>query len=244
MATNKKPTMAATSKAPPRTRPHRMVQNFHLVWVDETIDEVNSEDHRNSISKLRQVVNTFTDVDECIHFITNIQEEKTFMVVSGVLNEIIVPIVQEISQVSSVFIFCENKAHYEKWAKEWAKVKGVYTDIILICETLKQVTQDCDHNSVSISFVKTTDGASKESLDILDSSFMYTQILKQIFLTIDFEQEHINEFLTHCRAVADLGGGAGIDHPPFAKIFSIFPSKNERKMNLYYLEWTLKSIFC
>ena len=28
---------------------------------------------------------------------------------------------------------------------------------------------------------------------------MYTQILKEILLTIDFEQEHINEFLTYCR---------------------------------------------
>ena len=28
---------------------------------------------------------------------------------------------------------------------------------------------------------------------------MYTQILKEILLTIDFEQSHINEFLTYCR---------------------------------------------
>jgi len=43
-----------------------MIQNFHLVWLDGNIDEVNSEDCRNSISKLRQVVNTvntFTGVD-------------------------------------------------------------------------------------------------------------------------------------------------------------------------------------
>jgi hypothetical protein len=202
MATNKKPTIAATSKAPARTRPHRMVQNFHLVWLDGSIDEVNSDDCRNSISKLRQVVNTvntFTDVDECIDFITNTQKERTFMVVSGALDEIIVPIVQEISQVSAIFIFCENKAHHENWAKEWPKIKGVYTDITPICETLKQVAQNCDHDSVSISFVKKTDGASKESLDTLDSSFMYTQILKEILLTIDFEQEHINDFLTYCR---------------------------------------------
>jgi hypothetical protein len=43
------------------------------------------------------------------------------------------------------------------------------------------------------------DGVSKEFLDTLDSSFMYTQILKEIFLTIDFEQSHINKFLTYCR---------------------------------------------
>jgi tetratricopeptide (TPR) repeat protein len=78
-------------------------------------------------------------------------------------------------------------------------VKGVYTDITPICEALKKAAQDCDHNSVSISFVKTTDGISNRNLDQLDQSFMYTQILKEILLTIDFEQEHINEFLTYCR---------------------------------------------
>jgi hypothetical protein len=95
--------------------------------------------------------------------------------------------------------FCRKKARHEKWTKEWPKLKGVYTAITPICKALKQNSQDCDHNSVSISFVKMADGVSKEFLDTLDSSFMYTQILKEIFLTIDFEQSHINEFLTYCR---------------------------------------------
>ncbi len=200
MATNKKPTTATTSRAPPSTIPHQIVQNFHLVWLDESIDAVNTDNCRNSISKLHQVVNTvniFTDVDECIDFITDINEEKALMVISGALNEIIVSIVQEISQVNSVYIFCENKACPEKWSKEWSKIKGVYTDIIPICEALKQVAQHCDHNSVSISFIKVTGEASNQNLDTLDSSFMYTQILKEILLTIDFQQEHINEFLTY-----------------------------------------------
>jgi hypothetical protein len=78
-------------------------------------------------------------------------------------------------------------------------LKGVYTDITSICEALEQAVQDCDQNSVSISFVKSTDGTSNQNLDQLDQSFMYTQILKEILFTIDFEQSHINEFLTYCR---------------------------------------------
>src|SRR5271168_522151 len=112
MATNKKPTIAATSVKPssmgPRRPPNaRMVQNFHLVWLDGSIDEWNNDDCRNSIMKLRQVintVNTFIDADECIDFITDIKDEKTFMMVSGAFSQTIVPVVQEIFQVSSVFI--------------------------------------------------------------------------------------------------------------------------------------------
>src|SRR5271167_4285411 len=121
MATNKKPTTAATPMEPPSTKPRRppnvrMVQNFHLVWLDGSIDEINNDDCRKSITQLRQVVNnvnTFTDADECIDFIIDIKQEKTFMIVSEALCQMIVPIVQDLSQVSSVYIFCGNKAPHE-----------------------------------------------------------------------------------------------------------------------------------
>jgi tetratricopeptide (TPR) repeat protein len=138
-------------------------------------------------------------VDECIDFVTDIKDEETFMLVSGTFSQIIVPLVQAMSQVRSVHILCENEARHEQWAQQWPKVKGVYTGITPICEALKKAAQDCDRNSVSISLVKTIDMSSNENLDQIDQSFMYTQILKEILLTIDFEQEHINEFFTYCR---------------------------------------------
>jgi tetratricopeptide (TPR) repeat protein len=210
MATQKKSTTTATTKSmehsttrPGRLPYARMVQNFLLLWLDGSIDEDNNDDCRNSIAKLRQVVNTintFTDVDKCIDFIDSIKEERIFMISSGTFGQTTVPIVHEKAQVSTIYIFCGNKTRHEKWALQWPKVKGVFTDITLICEALKQAAYDCDQNMVSISFVKPSkDGPSKENLDQLDQSFMYTQILKEILLTINFEQQHIDEFLTYCR---------------------------------------------
>jgi tetratricopeptide (TPR) repeat protein len=208
MATKKKSTTTATaSMEPPSIRPNRlpnarMVQNFLLLWLDGSIDEKNNDDYRNSITKLRQVVNTvntFTDANECIEFINGIKEETIFMISSGAFGQTTVPTVHDKPQISTIYIFCGNKSRHEKWAQQWPKVKGVFTDITPICEALKQAAQDCDQNMLSISFVKKTDGNSKQNLDQLDQSFMYTQILKDILLTIDFEQKHIDEFLGYCR---------------------------------------------
>ncbi len=202
MATNTKSTTAPSSTGSQRLRNVRMIQNFHLVWLDKSIDELNDDDCRNSITKLRQVVNTvntFVDVNECIDFINDIKEERAFVISSGALGQTTVPMVHDKPQVNAIYIFCRNKGYHEKWVKEWPKVAGVYTDIKPICEALKQAAQDCDHNSVSISFAKKTDGATGPNRDSLDSSFMYTQILKEILLTIDFNQGHIKEFLTYCR---------------------------------------------
>ncbi|CAF2741251.1 unnamed protein product [Rotaria sp. Silwood2] len=52
---------------------------------------------------------------------------------------------------------------------------------------------------VSISFITTVSKSNKRNLDQLDLSFMYTQIMKEILLTIDFKQHHINEYTTFCR---------------------------------------------
>jgi len=180
----------------------RTIQNFRLVWLDSNIDDVNNNDCMITITKLRQVVNavqTFTNADECIAFINNIEDEKIFMISSGKLGETTVPIVHDKAQLSAIYIFCGNKTRHECWTQQWPKVKGVYTDITPICEALEQAAQDCDQNSVSISFVKITEGASKQNLDQLNQSFMYTQILKEILLTIDFEPQYFNDFLTYCR---------------------------------------------
>jgi tetratricopeptide (TPR) repeat protein len=179
----------------------RIIQNFHLVWLDENIDE-NDDDYRNSITQLRQVVNTintFMDIDECIDFITDIPKETAFMIVSETCSQYIIPVVQDILQIKSVYIFCENQTQLGKWNNKLPKIKGVYTNITSIFEAIRKDSKVCDHNTTSISFIKQTDRVSNQNLDTLDCSFMYTQILKDILLTIDFKQEHIDQFLMYCR---------------------------------------------
>ena len=187
-----------------RPRPIRIIQNFHLVWLDENIDE-NNDDYHNSITKFRQIintVNTFTDIDECIDFITT-TKEMVFMIISEAFYEMVLMVTSDMSNVSSIYIFSHNKMQVETSDKKFPKMKGIFTDVKLMCEALKQTAYECDHNAVSISFIKSTNTSSKKELDTLDCSFMYTQILKEILLTIDFNEVHINEFLTYCRENLD-----------------------------------------
>ncbi|CAF0750932.1 unnamed protein product [Adineta steineri] len=176
------------------------MQNVLLIWLDNNIDD-DDDDCIYTIKQLKRVVNninTFTDDKQCIEFIQTINNNKICMIVSGSLGQHIVPRVHDISQVDSIFIFCYNEEWHKLWAKEWPKIKGVFTDIIPICEALKQAAHQCEQNAISISFV-----ASNKKLDQLDPSFMYTQILKEILLTIDFEEKHFEEFITYCRDVYD-----------------------------------------
>ncbi|CAF3820909.1 unnamed protein product [Adineta steineri] len=172
------------------------MQNVLLIWLDNNIND-NNADFNNSIKQLKYVVNnvnTFTDVEQCVEFIQTITNNKVCMIVSGSLGKHVVLLVHDLSQVDNIFILCNNQEWHKQWIEEWPKIKGVFTDMTSICEALKQTTHQCEQNAISISFV-----APDKKLDQLDPSFMYTQILKEILLTIDFEDKHFKEFITYCR---------------------------------------------
>jgi tetratricopeptide (TPR) repeat protein len=194
---------AHSKGATPRQRVNvQTVQNVLVIWLDNNIDE-NSIGCRNTITQLRRIVNdisTFTDDEECVQFLENITDNRACMIISGSLGQFIVPRVHNMSQVDSIFIFCDNEKRHEQWAKAWPKIKGVFTEMSPICEALKRATQQCEQNAVPISFIATSDDITK-NLDQLHPTFMYTQILNEILLKIKFDEGHIHEFTNYCRTV-------------------------------------------
>ena len=177
----------------------RIVQNFVLIRLDE-----NNIIDQNTITKLREIVNTiytFTNIDDCISFITKIKNKQIFIIISGKLGQTTVPILHDIVRINSIYIFCENKNQHEQWTKQWSKIKGVFIDLIPICEVLKKAVQESDQNTISISFIPPSDDHTKDKS--LDQSFVYIQILKEILLTINFEDKHFIEFINYCREKFD-----------------------------------------
>ncbi|CAF1530829.1 unnamed protein product, partial [Rotaria sp. Silwood1] len=169
---------------------HRVLQNFLLVWLEADFDESKSN-YKKSIQHLRDtlaIVTAFTDVDECIDFLTDIHDEKVSMIVSGVLGQHIIPEIQECPQLTSIYVLCDNQSTHEKWVKTIPKVKGVYKEIEPICEALQIDRRNCDQDTSSISFNR------------IDPLFMYTQLLKEALLDIqDDDAKSIKELVDNCR---------------------------------------------
>ncbi|CAF3989882.1 unnamed protein product, partial [Rotaria sp. Silwood1] len=175
-----------------RAQPHEIVQNFLILWLDEDIDEVIDE-YYNSIQHLQQIVNTiepFNDTDECVDYLSQLQNEKAFLIVSDTLCETVVPRIHHMTQLYSIYVFSHKQSGYEEWAKDWYKVKGVFTEIIPLSDSIRQCARHCDEDLVVISAVS--------SLNELESSFVYIQLFKEIILGIDFnEKKEINALVEY-----------------------------------------------
>ncbi|CAF3818168.1 unnamed protein product [Adineta steineri] len=185
-----------------RVRPHhRIIENFLVVWLDPNLQDIIDDDCRDIIDQLRSIVNSidiYSDVDYCIDFLSDIKDEKAFMILSGAFGQQIISYIHDIPQLHSIYIFCGSKIKHEQWAKDWPKIKGVFTQIEPICDALKQTTQKCEQNITPISFV-TANEVSDQNFDQLDQSFMYTQILKEILFEIKYNQQSIKDLVSYCR---------------------------------------------
>ena len=176
-------------------------QNFHLIWIDPAID-LSNEDYQNTFTQLQNIVNDahmFTQRDECIDFLTTVDDMKAFMIIERTLSQQIIPLIHDIPQLVGVYILCSYKTSHEQWAQTWMKVKGIHTEITPICESLQYVLKQNNQDSIAVSFVTLEQAALNENLDQLEPSFMYTQLLKEILLEMQHTKQSMNDFITYCR---------------------------------------------
>jgi hypothetical protein len=175
----------------------RIAEHFIIVWLNLTTN-YSPEDMNDSISKLQYVVNSvkvFTVSNECMDFLTNVRDEKVFMVISEPFEQSVVPRIHDNPQVHSVYIFNHQQTDNQQWTQQYPKVKGVFAHIESICDPLKLDVSRLMVNLTPFSIVSTT---SSPNLGELDQSFMYTQLIKEIILDIKYDAEAKEQFVQFC----------------------------------------------
>ncbi|CAF1347603.1 unnamed protein product [Adineta ricciae] len=168
------------------------MQDVIVVWLDtHTVIPY----YQNAMTQLQHIANdihTFTDNDQCVEFIIDSIDSKVCLIISAAVEQHVVPCIHDIANIDFIFIFSDDPDLGEHCTKKWSKVKGVFTDIEIISQQLGRIIRQYDFNAIPMSFVP-----SGKRLDQLDPSFMYTQIIKEVLLTIKFEDKHRKEFVNY-----------------------------------------------
>lgn len=178
----------------------RIIQNFLLVWFAVNGEE-SRDDFHGSITQLQLVVNTikiFNDIDQCIDYLTEDKIETVFIIVPVNFAQHIVPLIHHVPQLDSIYVLSDQNSMCRAWSNKWSKLKGFFTEISHICQSLEQAVRHSERNSISLSILPHTDKTYENSHQ-LDQSFMYTQLLKEVLLEFEFSDQSINGLATHCR---------------------------------------------
>jgi tetratricopeptide (TPR) repeat protein len=82
--------------------------------------------------------------------------------------------------------------------KKWPKVRSISNNITELCESLKEATRKMDDDPIGMSFAPSND-IDNEDLDHLDQSFMYTQLIKEILLELNYDNKSVQDLVDYCR---------------------------------------------
>lgn len=172
----------------------RIVQNFVLIWLDDQPDESTTHFH-HSVSLMQTVVNDvhrFQQLDEAIDFLTEIEGTRGFLIVNRSISEQILPLIHDIPQLDNIYILNTHQCQPKEWPQQWVKIRGIYTNISVICEALPLAVKQCEQDSISMSFLSAQKQHSNINLNQLEPSFIhnYSKKLSSIWTTMNNPSEH------------------------------------------------------
>ncbi|CAF0962908.1 unnamed protein product [Adineta steineri] len=221
----------ATASGIHQGRQH-MAQNYLLLWADTNIDQTN-QDYENTLKQIRTItgnVIVFKERDACIDFLTNAQDDtKSFLIIKDNIFNQIIPLINDIPQLESVYIFSDVKNRHDEWIKKCDKIKSIHTNIDDLCQALQIGVKQFNQDSIAISFITRKEMAFTENLNQLEPTFMYIQLFKEILLDMKHGEQAIKQFITYCRQ-NDCASPITIDrfekeyHPQLAIWWYTYPS--------------------
>ncbi|CAF1010498.1 unnamed protein product [Rotaria magnacalcarata] len=176
-----------------------------IIWLDPNLNQSDDDEQtRTVIMHLRCIVNcveTFVDFDRCINYITEIKDEEFFLIVSRLLNDHIIILISEMTNLLTIYLLrYSNQSDYERLAQQCNKVKGNFTCIESLCGVLKK---DVNHFEKDLTPISTITFSAITNMNELEPSFMYSQLLKEILLESEYEDKNETDFVQFCRLLYD-----------------------------------------
>jgi tetratricopeptide (TPR) repeat protein len=161
-----------------------LIKNFTTAWLGSNLTK-----KYDSISELYRTVNpvaVFENPDSLIQYLAQRHNRKIVLILSDYLNESNISSIHNLPQLHSIYIFCSHSDKNEEWTKQWRKVIGIFHDITSIFHELKQITREHIHDFIPSSM---TSISSNTDLNACTSSFMYSQIFKEILLQMQCNEK-------------------------------------------------------
>ena len=166
----------------------RDVDDVLVVWLDGNLNR--SEDCVDTELELRRLsvnLKTFSDLNDCLNYFTSPSSEhnRIFVIVSGALGNALIERVQNFESIVSIYVFCENEPLHSEWAKQYAKIKGVFIEKERL---FSELLPDLLSYSAQLTPMRIfqTDDKQKSIHDLSEesASFMWFQLLIRILLTL------------------------------------------------------------
>ena len=114
----------------------RFFKDVVIVWHDPNVCSQENKQYKVQLEKFCQV-ETFTEWEKASRFIQG-TTAICHVITSGTNGELLVKAISLSQNISNIYIFCGNKDYHSTWAKNYAKVACVETQIQRVFDQIEQ----------------------------------------------------------------------------------------------------------
>ncbi|UJR18337.1 hypothetical protein I4U23_005239 [Adineta vaga] len=111
---------------------------------------------KEALRKIEDYLETFENVNECVDYITNVQDEKVLIIVSLVSANIPIALLDKIPQIACIYVLSDSKKDEQEWKNASRKVKAVARDILSICSQLRKDKKTLRDSLINIRLLSTS----------------------------------------------------------------------------------------
>ncbi|UJR26371.1 hypothetical protein I4U23_007704 [Adineta vaga] len=176
------------------------LETFSLIWLDAVVND--SIENIETQQRLRKFINhlkTFQNADDCIQYIQSQPKDRFVLIISGRLGRDIVPRIHNLRQVYSIYVYCLDKERNERWAKSYAKIKGVINQLHDLETQIRTNHENrCQTNinePLPITFFITHNENNKD----INENFIYSKLLIEYLLHIIPISTDEKELISLCK---------------------------------------------
>lgn len=160
----------------------RFVENCIVIWL---FDDPSNK-YKNEQEQIRCFVyqlKIFTNPNQCIDYIRNIEDEKIFLITSVTYQSF-----EYLSQIEKIYIFdCSFKQTLSS---------KIYSNINNLCQ---QLQQDIDLYELDLIYFSVISNSSSTNLTKEEISFIFSQLSNKIISRFKFENNAKETWIDYCR---------------------------------------------
>ena len=181
------------------TKDNENKESITLIWFDPNIGSREDTEHtKQRLRHINDYVIFHTDLDQCITFIQSIDKEKIFLITSGKKASELLPRINSLRQIDSIFIFCMKKVRYEHLLDEHSKIIGIYVNLDELCKSIGEQIDLVDKQLQTFAFFdqnqKSTKDLSKQSAE-----FLWFQLFNYVINRLPKDQKAKQQMIEVCQ---------------------------------------------
>ncbi|CAF1393080.1 unnamed protein product [Rotaria magnacalcarata] len=174
-----------------QTEINNNLEKYSIVWLDVS---VNNEENMVAQKKLRSIVNnlrTFIGPEEFMNYARSLQQgDLTILIVSGEMGRVVIPEMQKLEQVYSIYMYCFNKETNLQWSRSYSKVKAVCNKLVELIDAIQVDQKHQSRNEQPLS-IDILDRSSTE----LNGEFLHSQLLIDVIIGMKPNKQDQNELI-------------------------------------------------